>query len=148
MKKYKFIVLSLIAIMLAGCFSAPLKVSLTAGDQANLDERGNPLPVQVRVYQLQDKTAFLQASFNELWQQDTEVLGDNLLDKKEVSVAPNGSVSVDMKRNKDCHYIGVVAIFRHPEGDNWRALAQVPAGSSFLQLMMTVKLNKNQVELK
>jgi type VI secretion system protein VasD len=147
-KNYKLVFLVLSALMLAACFSAPVKVVLTAGEQANLDEHGNPLPVQVRIYQLQDKTAFLQSSFNELWQQDTEVLGDSLLDKKEVTVASNGSLTVSMKRNKDCHYIGVFAIFRRPEGDSWRALAEVPAGSSFLQLMMTLKINKNHLELK
>jgi type VI secretion system protein VasD len=148
MKSYKFIVLCFMTIILAGCFSAPLKVSLTAGSQANLDEHGNSLPVEVRVYQLQDKAAFLQATFNELWQQDSDVLGDSLLDKKEVSVAPNAGVTVNMKRNKNCRYVGVVAILRRPEGDNWRVLAEVPAGSSLFQLTMVVKLNKNHVELK
>lgn len=107
-------------------------------------------PVLVRVYQLKGKDKFQQAMFKTLWKNDTEELGSDLVDRKEITVYPDENVdfplAVDVKRGAS--YIGVMALFRQPDVEGWRQV--VPARSSLFNPMtpkLKIVLRKNTINL-
>jgi type VI secretion system protein VasD len=97
-------------------------VSLASTKQLNVDDSGAPLPVVVRVYQLRHKEKFDEASFKSLWKSDKDVLEGDLLERKELTLHPESEVVLELEvdRKKGADYIGVMALFRKPDGNSWR----------------------------
>lgn len=133
----------------SGCLRSPLNIYLHASPNLNLDVLHQPLPVQLKVFQLRDANAFRQASFHGLWQHDTAVLGESLLDKRVVVLDPAASMRLSLRRRKGCRYVGVMALFRKPPQDrSWRRLYVVPAplGLDFLPVAVHVYVANNRIE--
>ncbi len=151
MKMQKFIKVwigILLVGLLAGCTSA-MYVNFNADHQLNPNQQHRALPVQVNIYQLSDKDAFDQATFRELWQQDTKILGNSLISKRQVIIKPGDTTAVKIDRAKDSRYIGIVALFRKPDGDSWRVMYELASTSSFVfSLKIHVDLHKNQIALE
>jgi type VI secretion system protein VasD len=113
-------------------------------DHLNPDESGAPLSVIVRVYQLKDKERFVRAPFRELWKNDDKVLDGDLLERKEVTVYPETKTSVELQvdKKKGVQYLGVMALFRKPEGELWRQVTTsdvttwVPFGTPTVKLIL------------
>jgi len=143
-KLSKLFFIMVLMSLLGGCASS-LTIRLHAARQLNLNAEYKSLPVQVRIYQLQDKQTFMQASFHELWQEDKATLGDDLLGKHEVTVNPNVTTKVVLPYKDNCHYLGVVAIFRKPTANNWRVLYHVPANVKILSFGFHAKLHRNKI---
>ena len=86
----------------------------------NPNDRGEPTPVQLRVYQLKDRPRFTEAAFEDLWVKDKEVLADSLLSgPKELSFEPGPSeegapLAYDIKLEPDTKFIGLMALFSAP----------------------------------
>ena len=59
-----------------------------AGD-INPNIAGRPSPVVIRIYHLRSYSAFQDADFNALFENDATVLGGDLIGKKEVYLKPN-----------------------------------------------------------
>ena len=143
----------LVALALCiGCSSDTEKwrVLLLPTSTLNQDDTGYSLPVLVRVYQLKGKDRFQQATFNDLWKSDKEVLGDDLVDRKEITVQPGTKVElqIDLEVKRGATYLGVMALFRKHDVEGWRQI--VEASSSALNPMTPkVKLivDKNLVKL-
>lgn len=116
----------------------------------NLTDSGASSPVLVRVYQLKGKDRFQQAMFKTLWKNDTEELGSDLVDRKEMTVYPDEKVdfplAVDVKRGAS--YLAIMALFRQPDVEGWRQV--VEARSSALNPMtpkLKIILHKNTIKL-
>ncbi|KPJ67629.1 MAG: hypothetical protein AMJ43_02990 [Coxiella sp. DG_40] len=133
--------------LLSACSSAPIKVSINSAEQLNQDQHNNPLPVQVKIYQLQDNNAFLQATFRELWLQDAETLGNSMLDKQEITINPSSETKIALARKKDCCYVGIVAIFLKPQGNNWRVINTINNRLSMIPLTIKVNLQSSKIML-
>jgi type VI secretion system protein VasD len=133
--------------LLSACSSAPIKVSINSAEQLNQDQHNNPLPVQVKIYQLQDNNAFLQATFRELWLQDAETLGNSMLDKQEITINPSSKTKIVLARKKDCRYLGIVAIFLRPQGNNWRTINTINNRLSMIPLTIKVNLQSSKIML-
>jgi type VI secretion system protein VasD len=106
--------------------------------------------VLVRVYQLKGKSKFQQATFNDLWKSDKEVLGDEMVDRKEMTVQPGAKaeLEIDLEVKRGATYLGVMALFRKHDVEGWRQI--VEASSSALNPMTPkVKLivDKNMLKL-
>jgi type VI secretion system VasD/TssJ family lipoprotein len=80
---------------------------------------GGGRPVQVRVYQLQSDARLRNSSFEEIWQNDTEVLATDLKSMAEYTVFPGKTEVVSLKRDADAHFLSMVALFREPQGRDW-----------------------------
>ncbi len=135
-----------------GCSSDTEKwrVLLLPTGTLNQDDTGYSLPVLVRVYQLKGKDKFQQATFNDLWKSDKEVLGDDLVDRKEITVQPGtkAELEIDLEVKRGATYLGVMALFRKHDVEGWRQI--VEASSSALNPMTPkVKLivDKNMLKL-
>lgn len=129
--------------VIAGCGGNNARPSCDAQENANLriratdrmnpDEDGRPLPTVVRIYQLGNIGQAETATFEELWQNDEETLGDAMLGKDELTMFPDTNVSREFERNPDANYIMGVAIVRRPTGVSWRTILQLPPPASEAQ---------------
>lgn len=106
-------------------FSQPdaLKLVLVGGPDMNLAPDGNqPLSAVVRVYQLRAAGAFEAAGADDLWRNDKTLLGDDLLDVRELVVTPGKEISDVSQLKAQTRYVAVAGFFRKPQGQHWRLL--------------------------
>jgi type VI secretion system protein VasD len=96
----------------------------TAGD-INPNIAGRASPLVVRIYHLNAYSAFRDADFNTLFEKDSEVLGRDLVDKKEIYLKPNEKRTVFFEASDTIHTVGVMAAFRYYHQGRWKAAATV-----------------------
>src|SRR5437763_10845417 len=103
----------------------PRKVALHlhAATRLNVDARGQPLALLVRIYKLRQRGAFEQAPYAAFLspQAEREALGADLLEVSEVTLVPGQRLDLDQTLAREAGYLGVVALFRAPAGHSWRA---------------------------
>ncbi len=115
--------------LLASCGSSQfnMEVMLEGTNQLNQSDMGQPVPVTVRIYTLKDRTRFDQATFQELWKKDYEFLGNDLLDRKEITLHPSTSepleLSVDPEKNEN--FLGIMVLFRKYQDGVWRRVIPI-----------------------
>src|SRR5438045_3483909 len=113
--------------MARGC-DYELELLFASGDVMNPGDQGEPLPVDIRIYQLRDRTRMDAAEFQAIWKEDDRVLGSELIDKKIVTLYPGTSLETRFLPKPETLYVGVVAIFRHPTARTWVRLYRLPRG--------------------
>jgi len=108
----------------------PRKVALHlhAAPRLNVDAHGQPLALLVRVYTLRGSGAFNQAPYAAFLSPETEraALGADLVDAREVMLVPGQHVDLDESLAREAGYLGVVALFRSPARQGWRAAFAAP----------------------
>lgn len=122
---FKSIFLIFTVLAIAACSGPMVRIDLQSDAALNPDRKGDPLPVVVRVYQLNDKGAFESATFNQLWKNDEGILGGTLLTRKELILNPASKDKVELDRHEQAKYVGVVAVFRNPVDRKWRAMREL-----------------------
>jgi len=113
-----------LVVAFAACSHKPpvLGLHLRGDAQLNPDSAGSSLPVVVYVYQLKRTDRFNQADFHALWKAPEDALAGDLVERQELTLRPGEERDVEIKRNLDSRYLGVVALFRTPKGDRWRRI--------------------------
>lgn len=96
-----------------------LNVQLKGDDKLNPDQAGQPLSVEIRIYQLNAINTFRNADMSALWADGKKVLGDTLLSERTVTLVPNGTLTDSSKLSAEAQYIGVAAFFRSSAGATW-----------------------------
>ena len=122
MNPLKLINLILMSLIVIGCASSQVKVSLQSGQELNQDANRQSLPVVARIYQLKDKTQFESATFNTLWKDDTQYLGQDLLSREEILIYPGDKKIIPLNRQEKAEYIAVVALFRDYKQGSWKSV--------------------------
>jgi type VI secretion system protein VasD len=92
----------------------------------NPDAGGRPSPVVVRVYQLQSDTKFAEADFFALFDTEQQVLGEDLLSREEVTLAPGERKPLHLEVKDGVKFIGAVAAYRDIRNSRWRVLQPAP----------------------
>lgn len=107
-----------------------VSIRLHAAATLNSGDAGPPLAVVARIYALRQPEAFERAAYETFTNAHTERerLGTDLVDVKEVLLIPGQRYEVTEKVSREAGYIGVVALFRSPDGRRWRAA--FPAGEA------------------
>ena len=149
--KLKLPLVSIVVVLLTSCSKVGIvPVSLTvAGDKViNSSESESSLPVRLRLYQLSDLTKFQDATFRELWKMDKQTLAESYISSQEFTVAPDSKAKLKFDRQEKANYIGVVALFRHPELGKWRASQKISSQAASLISSMSVTVNGNSVRIK
>jgi type VI secretion system protein VasD len=103
-------------------------VRLHAAKRLNVDARGQPLALLVRVYKLRQRTAFEQAPYSAFLspQAERETLGADLLEVKELTLVPGQQLELNEKLSRDAGWLGVVALFHAPLAQGWRLAVAAP----------------------
>lgn len=137
----------LCALMLGACSTPHLNIRIHASDTLNSDEYGNTYAVLLRVYQLNDPDLFEQAAYDDLWKSDTAVLASSLVSVHEITVEPSLSKTVEIERDENARYAGVVAFFRSQQGD-WKAYKKVNHGFIPASTQMILKVSGSDIDLQ
>ncbi|KQV52480.1 hypothetical protein ASC93_04160 [Massilia sp. Root335] len=98
-------------------------VHLHAAPRLNVDARGQPLALLVRIYKLRERGAFEQAPYAAFLspQAERDALGADLVDVREVTLVPGQRLDVSDRLARDTPWLGVVALFHAPAEHGWRA---------------------------
>lgn len=135
------------ALLLNACGGPTVKVQLLSAKQLNPNSQGKSLPVQVRMYTLSSDTAFKQASFKDLWKHDKAILGESLIDSKEFMLSPQTRGQICFTHNRNAHYVGIIAVYRHPKNNQWRIIEKIPSFPAILVTPIKVYFNKNMIKV-
>lgn len=144
----KVLVLTFIGLLpggVIGCGGAdvppPARIegNLMASEDVNPNLRGEPSPVFVRLYELRAETAFADAGFFQLYDDDADVLGGDLQDRSDYVLRPGETVPFARNLKPETRFVGVVAAYQDIDRATWRALVSVPPEQT---TAMTVALNR------
>jgi type VI secretion system protein VasD len=130
---------TLVASALVGCAStvvppkAPekcppqtLSLSFLASSRLNPTPDGQSRPLVVRVYELKEDARLLNASFEQVWQDDKATLADDVVKVQEVQVYPAQRVDLKVDRTEPVNHIAAVALFREPKSRGWLSMIDLP----------------------
>lgn len=100
-----------------------VSIRLHAAPTLNSGNGGPPLALVARIYKLRQAEAFERLSYGGFTgaEAERELLGPDLLEVKEVLLIPGQRYEVMEKVDREAAYVGVVALFRAPDGGRWRA---------------------------
>lgn len=141
-----FSIFLLMALALTGCGSAGMKLNLEADTDLNPNHSNESMPVVVRVYQLADDKVFLNTSFNDIWKDDSKILGRDLLSRDEFVMSPGSEKKQTYDREDGIKYVAVIGIYRKPEGKEWRDITEVTNGFFTKKLAITLENNSIIIE--
>jgi type VI secretion system protein VasD len=120
--------LAVLGSLLASCGGpSPTRLAMTvsASGQLNPNSDDQPSPAVVRIYDLKSQTAFLGASFDDLFYNGTATLGRDLLAEKQLNMVPGQTLTLKEVAAPGTAFVGVVAGFRAPQGADWRGVLAV-----------------------
>lgn len=146
----KILLFIMSVILLSSCSTmsiVPVSLNVSTTKAINSSENEASLPVRLRIYQLSELNKFKDATFRELWKMDKQTLGDTLISSNEFTVTPDSKTKLKLDRHEKANFIGVIAIFRHPELGKWRAYQKVSSQASMLLSSMSVIIEGNSVRL-
>ncbi|MGF1605667.1 MAG: type VI secretion system lipoprotein TssJ [Rhodothalassiaceae bacterium] len=120
-----------IALATAGCGAkemvfgpddTKIRASISASDTVNPDLQGRASPVVVRTYLLRSPTAFQNADFFAVYQNEAGTLGQDLLERQEFFLEPGQSLDKEFLLTEDsgATHLGVIAAFRDLDEAQWR----------------------------
>jgi type VI secretion system protein VasD len=101
------------------CPPLPLALAFTATARSNALSSGEGKPVQLHVYQLKTDARLRTASFEDVWQNEAKTLEGELVSSEEHTIFPGQKQTITLTPKPDAAYIGVVALFREPQGKDW-----------------------------
>lgn len=108
------------------CEQQLITFAVIASPRINPTDSGEPRPVQIRLYQLKNDIRLLNASFDEIWKKDADVLKDDLVKVDQFPVYPDSRTEVKFERDESAQYIVAAALFRQPRGRSWFVSFELP----------------------
>ncbi len=98
-------------------------INLQASESLNTDANGRSLALVARIYKLRQTANFQQASYDTFLnpQKEKDALGTDLLEVTEVTLVPGQKYRASEKVSREAYFVGVVALFRAPAPQRWRA---------------------------
>ncbi|QOY96209.1 type VI secretion system lipoprotein TssJ [Massilia sp. UMI-21] len=96
---------------------------LHASPRLNLDGRGQPIALAVRLYKLRRKDAFERAPYAAFLDPQAEraSLGSDLIEVREIMLVPGQRYEVSEKLGREAGHLALVALFQRPAEGRWRA---------------------------
>lgn len=101
------------------------KGTIVAADNINPNFQGRPSPVRLVLYQLASADAFQNADFRSVYDENSDVLGDDLLKRSVQILQPDETVEFEEEFEEGTRYLGVVAGFRNLEQAEWRSVVEL-----------------------
>ena len=102
-----------------------VEAKIIAAKDINPDVRGIPAPLFLRVYALRAETAFANADFFQLHENDTAVLGGDLFKRSEHVLRPGETQPLSRELEDEVRFLGFVAAYQEIDRATWRALLPV-----------------------
>ena len=105
-----------------------LQLLVHAQRQLNTDARNVSASLALRIYVLRDSSAFEQASFDSLYDDDTATLGSNVLVRESLHLRPGEARELALELSGDARALAVFGAYRELDQSQWRAVLALPAG--------------------
>ncbi|MGA4604824.1 type VI secretion system lipoprotein TssJ [Pseudoalteromonas maricaloris] len=130
----KVILVSLLICLAVGCssadplqrFSLPIQLQLETNEKLNWANEGAN-PVAIRLYQLTKSDRFSQSEFIELFQSDTQILAEQLIEKQRLyPVMPNTKEQKTIKLLPGVRFLAVLVEFSDYQKGTTKAVVEVP----------------------
>ncbi len=155
LKGIALLVAACTAMLAAGCGSAPAKpasakAKISASADVNPNAEGRPSPVHVRIFQLKEDGAFMEADIWSLVDKEQETLGGSLVQRLEQDLAPGEQKEFELKIAPDAKVLAVMAEFADYRNAQWRVVAQTP-NKSLLDMVkkdrVSISIEKNKATI-
>ena len=126
--------LGLALALLAGCAAPPpppppptiLNLTIKALPGINPGPDGQAAPVVLRLYQLETAANFNNAEFFPLYNGDVALLGQDLVKREDLVLAPGSSQTKTIMPKDQVKSLGLFAGFRDFQNTQWRGSTDVP----------------------
>ncbi|MGX5851228.1 type VI secretion system lipoprotein TssJ [Mesorhizobium sp. PL10] len=105
----------------------PIAVTLNVDAGINPNERGEPSPVVVDVYELKGIKAFNNATYFD-FADDAKTLGADMISRTEYELIPGKEQKYDREISSEATHIAVVAGFRSIQSAQWRDSVELDKG--------------------
>jgi type VI secretion system protein VasD len=128
---YRAAALALLA-GIASCSPPPpppptiVNLTVSASPGVNPTASGQAAPIVIRVYQLASPTAFEQAEFFQLFNQDQAFLKTDLIKRDDFLLAPGQTKTATLTPTDQVKALGVLAAYRDFQHATWRATVPIP----------------------
>lgn len=117
---------------------------MVATDTINPNNNGDASPVELKVFELEDDSMFMSASYDQLLDDYKKALKSNYVDDYDYVLLPGQFKFIDqIKLDEDTRYIGVMAFFADPEQSDWKKVVKLKTLGREYHLL--VLLNHNDV---
>ncbi|WP_341675233.1 type VI secretion system lipoprotein TssJ [Niveibacterium sp. SC-1] len=105
-----------------------IPVRIVAGQGVNADPKGRGISVVVKLYKLRDAQAFVRMPYEQLATDAGDASG-NVLQVKDIVLAPGKQYGQDEAMPAEAKYLGVAVQFRSPAPERWRFAFAVDANA-------------------
>lgn len=122
-----------------------VEAKIVAAKDLNPDMRGIPAPLFLRVYALRAETAFANADFFQLHENDTAILGGDLIKRSELVLRPGETQPLSRALEDEVRFLGFVAAYQEIDRATWRALLPVPQNKT---TKVTIELGPRDIVIK
>ena len=135
------IMLLTLALGMTGCASlfgpAPteLELSIEASPHLNPNSEGRPSPVVLRIYELNEISAFDNSDFFTLYDAESESLGKFIVFKQELEIKPGQKMKIERNAKAEARHLAVLAAYRDLDNSRWKgSLKLVPHTKSKIMI--------------
>ena len=101
------------------------RLSLVTSEYVNPNVAGDPSPVVLILYELAELSGFEGAEFNQLFYNDQQTLGGEVLIRQEFRVEPGQIMTMNRVLDPKTTHLGFVAGYRKIERKRWRLTVDV-----------------------
>ena len=116
--------------MIFGDGDTRIIATIEAAPDLNPDVEGRPSPLVMRAYVLRSPTAFENAGFFGLYEDEAGTVGQDLIDRYQFIVEPGTTTTQEFRIDKDsgASHLGFLAAYRDLERADWRAVMEPRLG--------------------
>ena len=124
-----------------------LNLTISAGSKLNPDEARNASPLFIRLYELSSDELIQSSNFIDLYERDSEVLADQLIQKQELDpVLPGTSRTEKITLSKTTQYVALYAEFFDYEDAQYMLVFPVTKNNVFRD-RVNVQIDENRLRL-
>lgn len=125
-----------------------VKITFDVADEINPDEKHTPSPLYIRFYELSADQRFSQADFLDLYQNDEQLLGDDLLARRELSaLTPGGSREERFVVSPETRYVALFAEFYQYRNTRYKVIFPVTP-HNIVRNSIRVQIQNTKMQIK
>lgn len=147
--KFRLVFLFLLVTQLAGCgmffgddeelpqLPTQISYSVFADNEVNRNISGDPTPIGVQIFEIEEDSMFLDASYDELIDDYDDALDNSYVDHAEFVLAPGQFKFTEMSElDEDTRFIAVFGKYSEPNTTQWKKIIRVQPMNKQYHLMV------------
>lgn len=128
-------------------FDSDLTLNLKVDADINPDDKHQPSPLFIRLYELKSTKMFNRADFIGLYERDKEVLGADFVAKQELKRLLPGTVREEkFVLNKETKYIALYAEFLNYKASKYKIITPI-VSNNVIATSITVQVSGDELKL-